>query len=658
MKQLFLCFNFCLGLLPVVSQIQFQDASVFLANKAVFSGAPIGVVDMNGDGLDDIVRLDKTRQLVIDYQLDTSDFFAGQTFMNISFSLWSICVADINHDGYNDIFTGGASGDLNILFAKEHGSAYLTQRKIHAIFPQGSNFVDIDNDGHSDLFICNDTGVSVAFKNDGSGAFSEDSSLIYPISTVPSNNSGNYAAIWTDFDNDNDLDLYISKCAVGVQNPNDGRRLNLLFRKDGPGQWTELADSLGLQPKGQSWSTDFADIDNDGDLDCFIINHDIRSSLLLNKGDGHFVNINDSSGIVAFTGSIEMGIQGKFADFDNDGFVDLLLTNDSPSGHHLLLRNNGNLTFSDFSDSIPAPKRLQSAAIGDLNNDGFLDILGAYAKGFNFPDTVPDNLFLNRGNKHHYLKILLKGLVSNPNGIGARLECYGPWGKQIREVRSGEGYGVMHSFTQHFGLGTAEYIDSLIIKWPSGWRDKIYVPNIDQTLFVTEGETCQTSLDFIAVASGFTYQFLANPDSLARQWMWTFGDGNSSEEAQPIHTYDSTGYFEVCLEILSICGSTQSICKTIEITATSTSSPQEGKTPYLLFPNPGSEQINLRWEEKADEPVSIRLYNIAGQEISFDSKSQTLQSAQLVLPSLPSGRYQFAILTERGKWYFLAFVKN
>lgn len=555
----------CLVLLcfPILlqAQIRFVDSSAVLFHPMVNSGVAMGIADMNGDGLDDIIRLDQTDLLTIDYQSDTSSQFTGDTYNRVFGGQWSLCIADVNQDGFNDVFSGGAYNGLTMLIADTTNGAYLSSTyNSPAIYLQGSNFVDLNGDDLVDIFACHDDGLSISLRNKGGGLFTLDQSLINTASPVPSDNSGNYASIWTDFDNDNDLDLYISKCRNGVTDPEDGRRLNLLFRNEGEGQWTEMADSLGLQPRAQSWSADFADIDNDGDMDCFIVNHDSVSTLLVQDSVGLFHTINESSGINALLNNAGELIQCKFADFDNDGFVDLLVT--STDDEHFLLHNQQDNTFINVGDSIPSPTRIHSATVGDLNNDGFLDIMAGFARSLNIPTTTADRLYLNEGNDNSFIKILLRGTSSNINGIGARLECYGPWGVQIREVRSGEGYGIMNSFTQHFGIGQAEAIDSLIIRWPSGIIDRIVNPDHNQTLFLTEGETCTIPLDFMVEANEFTLEFipLADLDSIVGRW--TFGDGQDTIASQPIHQYDTVGTYEVCLEIQLACGLPQQICKT------------------------------------------------------------------------------------------------
>jgi hypothetical protein len=102
-------------------------------------------------------------------------------------------------------------------------------------------------------------------------------------------------------------------------------------------------------------------------------------------------------------------------------------------------------------------------------------------------------LRINSGNSNKWLKLNLQGIQSNRNGIGARVEIYGEWGKQIRDVRSGEGFKYMSTLNVHFGIGTATTINQVIVRWPSGVVDIFNNLNPNQTLLVVEGATLGTN---------------------------------------------------------------------------------------------------------------------------------------------------------------------
>ena len=443
---------------------------------------------MNGDGFDDVVHLENASSLYIEYaQPDGS--FTSYVHGNVGpGNEWSLCVADVDENGYNDLITGGYYNGLKLLLANADGSTLSSSNlPLPEIFLQGSNFADINNDGAIDYFACHDDSLSSPYRGDNTGTFVYDTSLIIAAPTLPAiDSSGNYGSVWTDFDSDGDLDMYLSKCRIGVNDPMDGRRVNQMWANDGNNNYTDIADSIGLRPLAQSWAADFADLDNDGDLDCFIINHDMLSAVYENIANDTFVNITPTSGMTFDLAGL-FGIQVIMEDFDNDGLVDILFT--STGDAHRLFHNLGGLTFTDVSaTAFPAASPgMQSAAVGDVNRDGFLDILGGFANGFNSWSGTENILFVNGGNSHHFLSIRLVGDSSHINGIGARVEIHGPFGLQVREVRSGESYGVMHSLNAHFGLGNNPVIDSLIVRWPSGVVDIFSNPGVDKFLTIQEG---------------------------------------------------------------------------------------------------------------------------------------------------------------------------
>ena len=488
-----------LFVLPFISfsQITFTDQSSALSNSTLKSGVAIGVCDMNGDKLDDIIRLSSATSLQIEYQSATGNF-TNLNYGNLpgNGSEWGMSIADVDKNGFNDIIVGGAYNGLKLLTANSTGTNYTTTTLGGpSIFLQNINFADIDNNGTIDIFACHDEGVSSAYSNNGTGTFTiNNAGLINAISPDPNDDdSGNYGSIWTDYDNDGDLDLYISKCRLGVNNPLDGRRVNILYQNDGNNNYTEVGVAAGLVPYAQSWSANFEDIDNDGDLDCVLINHDVTNMIYVNNGNGTFTDITASTGIATELASIGgNGIQVIMEDFDNDTLVDIFIT--VRGGNHYLFKNTGSNTFSPVTNPFPTSTRIQTAAVGDLDNDGFLDVIAAFGNGYNGPSSsISDKLFINSGNANNWSEITLQGSPSNINGIGARIEIYGAWGKQIREVRSGESYGIMNSMMTHFGLGTNSSITKIVVKWPSGTVDELFNPNINESITIVEGITLSTN---------------------------------------------------------------------------------------------------------------------------------------------------------------------
>ena len=511
----------------LLGQISFKNANDRLQNSGVHSGVAIAVLDMNGDGLDDIVRLSGARFLMIEYQSRTSALFDSYSFETLSNSnQWSMVAADVDNNGYCDVLTGGAYDGVKLVKADASGTSFeLSQLPGNGLFVQVSNLVDINNDGFLDYFACHDDAESRIWANDGTGNFINADEWI-DMAVNPNNNesnSGNYGSIWTDFDNDGDIDLYIAKCRQGVDSSTDPRRINMLFVNDGMGNFVEAAEASNLKIGAQSWTADFQDIDNDGDYDCFITNHDVPSMLLENDGTGVFTDITASSGLVIGG----LAIQGVMRDFDNDGFVDVLVS----GTQQYLYRNNGDKTFS-LVEGVFSNNDMESFAIGDLNHDGYLDIYAGYADLYTSPSNIDDVLWLNEGAGNNFITFNLIGTQSNRSAVGARVELYGDWGMQVREVRAGESYGIMNSLHQHFGIGQSTSVDSVIIKWPSGIIDTHTNLEANQFITLIEG-TCISPTNTISsngegvFCEGESVELTAGIEG-EYDYLWNTGDTTAS----------------------------------------------------------------------------------------------------------------------------------
>ncbi len=468
----------------LTAQVSFTNSNYLIPDFSAHSGVAMAVLDMNGDGLDDIAHLDQGKYLVIEYQQQDGSFVSMPVVQVSSNSEWSMCAADVDNNGHADVLTGGHYNGIKVVKFSEDGSSFEMITLPGAdIFAQCSNLADINNDGWLDAFVCHDDAESRIWGNDGSGNFTESDDWIDMTTLPPSDNSGNYGSVWTDFDGDGDLDLYIAKCRQGVSDPNDPRRINALFVNDGNGNYFEAANIYGLKIGAQSWTADFADIDNDGDFDCFITNHDVPNMLLENDGTGYFTDITAGSGLTPTS----FPIQGVMRDFNNDGYVDILVAGGSD---HLFL-NNGDKTFTEVT-GIWDSNTIESFALGDLNHDGFMDIYAGYAQIYTSPSEVNDVIWLNDGNENHFLTVQLTGEMSNRPAVGARVKIFGPWGVQIREVRAGESYGISNSLALHFGLGDATEVDSMVVYWPSGGINVYQNITADQFLQISE-EGCVVS---------------------------------------------------------------------------------------------------------------------------------------------------------------------
>ena len=376
-------------------------------------------------------------------------------------------------------------------------------------------FVDIDGEGHLDIYVanyakyhpkddkpCDERGVHVYcgphaypavhdtfFLSDGDGTFTDVSKQFRPTDLAPMHGLG---VTFGDYDDDGDLDIYVAN----DQDP------NFLFQNDGKGQFLEVAlisgvcyNDMGKEEAGMG--TDFGDYNNDGKLDITVSNYQTETNTLYHNFDSSFfMDLTIPSGIAEVThGYLGWGI--KFFDYDNDGYQDIFVAN----GHlmdnisvlekhvsypqkNLLFRNLGDGTFDNVvsdSDGLSLKKVSRGAAIGDYDNDGDLDILVTNC------NQSPDLLQNVVGNRNNWIQVQLDGLKSNRSGFGAKIKVVTGEHVQYREVNSGGSYLSFHDVRAHFGIGKAEQIDVLEVRWPSGQVDKKTGLDVNQRYLVVEG---------------------------------------------------------------------------------------------------------------------------------------------------------------------------
>ena len=590
----------------------------------------IAVVDMNGDYLDDIVSVTSTNIQV--HQQNTSGPFTVNNYTTTSAQFipgWSMAAGDLNEDGFNDLLYGSSSG-VTFMLSTNGGTAYNEVSGPEYVFSQRSNMVDINNDGHLDAFVCHDVAPNCYYINDGTGnlTFHQGGLGDHP-------NGGNYGSVWVDYNNDNLPDLFIAKCRGGTTMAN----INEMHRNNGNGSFTDVSITTGLADPIQTWSSAWNDYDNDGWMDVVVGASSSANGMhkfMHNNGDETFSDITLGSGLDSFSG---LSTEYVSYDFNNDGFADVFTP-------HFILFNNGNGTFT--SQSVP----MVMGAVGDLNNDGFLDVQNG------------STIYYNDGNNFNWLTVTVKGTTSNKNGIGARVEIYGAWGKQIRDIRSGVGFRYIGTLNAHFGTGLFNTIDSVVVKWPSGNKDVICNPSINSVLHIEENSAPVATSSFTASAvvinQAEVVDFTDNSIPCPNEWNWTvnptsgwnFVNGTSATSENPSILFNDAGSYIVSLMASNSNGSSTNPFSSVITVEPTVGIAELTQGTIKVFPNPAADLLYLKSDQTIKE---ARIMSLLGGEL-LSSLNKTNNSISLT--HLPAGSYFLQIITQNNHRQITHFVKQ
>jgi hypothetical protein len=456
----------------------------------------------------------------------------------------SVNWVDVNNDGFMDcMITNGPSGGQNNSLFINNGTGNFTQVTGDSIVldnkpSDGATWADTDNDGDLDCFVVNWYNVNNLFyTNNSAGNFTK-------INSGPQVNDLGYSetAAWGDYDNDGLVDLYVTNSAGIKRNflyknlgantftkvvtgtpvtdafasrcvnwtdidldgdvdlfvTNENSQKENIYRNDGAGVFVKLTAGALLNDAGNTNSGSWADFDNDGDLDVFLANDQGYNGLFRNDGNFNFTKL-----VADTTAKDESrSFSSSWSDVDNDGDLDLFVTNSFGTSTKLtnfFYMNNGNSTFSRIGNMALTADSAWSygCAFGDYDNDGFEDLAVATCR-FNGVDD-PDLLYHNDGNANHWITIKLTGTLSNHAAIGTKVRLKATingspvW--QLRELSAQSAYCSQNDMRAHFGLGNATTIDSIKIEWPSGIVQYSTAVNADQFIHIIENGSVTSVTD-------------------------------------------------------------------------------------------------------------------------------------------------------------------
>src|ERR1700691_3002031 len=415
-----------------------------------------------------------------------------------------VAVGDYDNDGYPDIYV--TNYGKNILY-HNNGDGTFTDVTAKAGVGAGgwsvsAGFFDYDNDGQLDLFVTRylDRSIeksktcaekqptycppgdfppiaNILYHNRGDGPF-EDVSISSGIAAKKGRGLG---VAFADYDGDGFTDVFVANDVTA----------QFLFHNNGDGTFSEVGLDSGaaLTSNGKMLSgmgVAFQDYDNDGLADLLVTQLPHQPYIAFhNEGHGAFSAQELESGLGALSGKAS-GWGVGLEDFDNDGWKDAFIMQGhvfdnisfyDGSLHYLdpplvAMNRKGHFEKGDAGSDVPVAGR--GAAFGDINNDGWVDVLttslGEHPR-----------LFQNRGGNSHWLTISLQGRRSNRDGFGARVQVNG----QTRFATAAGSYLSSNDKRLHFGLGSADtaYVK---IRWPSGIRQVLRGVKVDQFIVIEE----------------------------------------------------------------------------------------------------------------------------------------------------------------------------
>ena len=481
MRQIVLLLLLALGSVAQ-SQIRFEESAATMGVDATYGlsylGGGVSFWDFDNDGLDDITYATTAGEETHFYKNKGGSFSRVDLGINDTYETKQVLWVDFDNDGDYDFFATSLGG-LNKLYENNGAMVFKDITMTSGLFLEdlytfGAAFGDIDNDGDLDVFLTQRDVITKDQYNylylNTDGHFTE----ITESAGLFLGNDLSFCASFFDYDNDGDQDLYVSNDKY--------TKSNKLYKNNGDLTFEDVSVVSGAGIIIDAMSTTIGDYNADGWFDIYVTNTTQGNYQLRNNGDGTFTNVAEQLGTAFYS----IGWGAVYLDADNDTDLDLYVSgmlsgSDGRLPSAFYKNNGGSFTIPANIGLIGDTRKSFSNAIGDVDNDGDADIIVMNDSENNF---LWKNVSVNDNN---WLKIKLKGTVSNSAGIGSTIEVFADGRSQYRYTLCGEGYLSQNSGYEFIGLKLAPTADYIKVSWLSGIVDIIEGVAANKSYSITEG---------------------------------------------------------------------------------------------------------------------------------------------------------------------------
>jgi hypothetical protein len=482
---------------------------------------------------------------------------------------WSSAWADYNGDGRVDVFVGQENPSSNVGDVLRNDGGKFSNQTVStglmdAGFHQNVGWADIDMDLDLDLVIGQEgPEMHEIYLQGADGKFTAVGAAVG--FQEPWGRKG-YGLAIGDSDGDGDLDIYISTCRAGGNIPNNFYK-NMLVETGSLG-FVDIANNgtNNTQNVDNTYGSEFLDFDNDGDLDLYVTGADgSETKLYRNDGGNEFTDVSTITGHELLRDAAGNPVRGtdmngsKAVDYDNDGDLDLYFHDNLASPNQRLFENTGNWDFRVVTQTqgldvaaggAPVGAGAYDSAWADLDRDGDQDLINPTNLTLSGTPT-PERVYINDAttNGNQWLYVELTGPSYNTTGLGASLYATLNDGAPHEVTLRREANTNIGTFNQsdlpvHFGLGTAEVIDKLQIRWPDGSLQTLYNVAANQYLAVAydpgmpgdfDGNGVVDAGDYVVWRKGFgtTFNNAAYDDWLAHFGQSLTGGGGNATVPEP-----------------------------------------------------------------------------------------------------------------------------